>query len=221
MKLIEKVYNSNGYRPKPIIKFDESIGFGSIAFSWGRPEDADRAQEVVFNYVSSSLADVEVTSPFELHLHLTKEANVLRIGTLLANDELFRTENKIEWQSGVEMVSFIVKKNQISWAQIGAPSVQLIDVNGKVNPLSVVFDYSKSYSLSCNSILPENLLGIERNCKLDCGDSFFQNSSKIVFATNSFHRVNGEINVENLSRQLVLNSEVSSHWIGMLDTNAD
>ena len=217
MKLIEKVYNSNGFRPRPIIKFDESIGFGSIAFSWGRPEDADRAQEVVLNYVSSSLADVEITSPFELHLHLSKEANVLRIGTLLANDDLFRTTNKVEWQAGVEIVSFIIKKNQISWAQIGAPALQLVDVNNKIYALNVATEYSKSFSSTIQSILPENLLGIERNCKLDCGDSYLNNTSRVVFSTETIQSFNGVLSLENLLNQLIVSAENRSHWVAILD----
>lgn len=217
MKLLERIYNVNGLRPKPIVLFDQNIGFGSIAFSWGRSEDARRAQEIILNYVNSSLADIEVTSPFEFQLDLSKEANALRVGTLLANDDIYRQSNKMEWQSGLEIINFIIKKNQISWAQVGAPSLQLIQKNGQIIPLSVAFDFSKSSSNSTNSILPIHLLGVERNCRLDCGEFYFEKTAKICFSTEHLSRVSGEIRLEELSRQLIETKPQQSHWISLLE----
>jgi hypothetical protein len=112
MKLQERSYSTKIMRPKPLVHSEEDGSLVVIATSWGQPEHSQRAIEEVVKYVNAAKADVEVTSPFEFLTCLTDEVNYVRTGLLIANDALYRGENKNQYFSGVEILVLFRRGSQ-------------------------------------------------------------------------------------------------------------
>ena len=56
---------------------------------------------------------------------LSPQANNLRAAVMLANDVIYREENKNEYQSGAEVFVFSRNATEVSFVQIGQPHVFL------------------------------------------------------------------------------------------------
>ena len=123
MKLQERSYSTKMMRPRPLIHQEDDGSLIVVTTSWGQPEHAQTAQDEIVKYVNAAKSDVEVTSPFEFMTCLTDEANYLRIAFLIANDILYRGENKTGYYAGVESFALLRRGSQIAWAHVGFPSL--------------------------------------------------------------------------------------------------
>src|SRR5580700_8765484 len=102
MNLKERSYSGTMFRPAPEIYIEEDGSIGIIATPWGSRQAAKKIIDVLKDYILSARQDMEATSPFQLLTCLTPLANNLRVGVMLANDLLYREDNKAEYTTGVE-----------------------------------------------------------------------------------------------------------------------
>ncbi|HWU42160.1 MAG TPA: hypothetical protein VN132_01940, partial [Bdellovibrio sp.] len=137
MKLQERSYSTKILRPKPLIHVEADGSLIVVATAWGEHEPAQRALEEVAKYVNSAKADVEVTSPFEFLGCLTDEANYVRTGFMLANEILYRGENRTQYSCGVEIAALFHRGDQLAWAHVGCPSLFLQRQRQRLQPLSI------------------------------------------------------------------------------------
>lgn len=128
-----------------------------IIRSWNGPEVAQKIIDEINHYMSSVEADLEVTSPFGYSENLSMLANKVKIAMLLANDNIYNTENKELYQHGAEVTILFQKENEISWASVGRFSLEAQKEDRKLK----LFDSGGRFDEVI--LLPVNLIGLIKN----------------------------------------------------------
>lgn len=228
MNLEERSYSTKSLRPRPFVHSEEDGSLLVIATSWGQPEHAQLVTEEVVKYVNAAKSDVEVTSPFEFMTCLTDEVNYLRIALLIANDILYRGENRSEYFSGVEVLVFFKRGNQLSWAQVGSPNVFLKRSERSLQPLSVVREMSEE--LFTNGPLmppmPANLLGLDPTCYIQCGHTTIGSNDQVVLLAGPtvpktlWNMDTTSKSLQKLSDKIIQEEPESPFWLGLLNFNS-
>ncbi|MBC7754822.1 MAG: hypothetical protein H7Z71_11330 [Moraxellaceae bacterium] len=131
--------------------------------SWNGPEIAQKIIDEVNHYMSSVEADLEVTSPFGFSENLSALTNKVKIAMLLANDNIYNTENKEIYQHGAEVAIVFQKDSEISWACVGRFSLEAQKENRKIK----LFDSGSRFDDAI--LLPVNLIGIMKDPEILAG----------------------------------------------------
>lgn len=223
MKLQERSYSTKVLRPKPLIHTEEDGSLIVVATSWGQPEHAQRALDEVVKYVSAAKADVEVTSPFEFLTSLTDEANYVRTSLLIANDIIYRGDNRAQYQSGVEVMALFRRGPQIAYAHVGCPSLYLQRNGQRLQPLSIGLDLSSE--LQDGSVLPPlpaQLLGMDPTCHIQCGHTYVREGDQLVLlaspatATSLWTREAYQQDLGDITNRMIQEFPESPFWLGLI-----
>jgi len=224
MKLQERSYSTKIMRPKPLVHSEEDGSLIVIATAWGQPEHGQRAIEEVVKYVNAAKADVEVTSPFEFLTCVTDEVNYVRTGLLIANDALYRGENKNQYFSGVEILVLFRRGSQIAWAQVGCPSVLIQRQNQGLQPLSMGLDLSAEMKPADVELppLPGQLLGLDRTCNIQCGHTLTQEGDQLVLlasttvAPSLWSLPPYQADLTHVTNRMIQDSPETPFWLGLI-----
>lgn len=224
MKLKERSYSTKILRPKPLIHLEGDGSLIVIATSWGQPEHAQRAMDEVVKYINAAKSDVEVTSPFEFLSSLSDEVNYLRIGMLIANDSLYRGENRKEYFSGVEILALYKRGPQVAWAQVGCPSLFVNRKNQGLQALSVGLDLSSEFLDGGDVLapLPARLLGLDPTCYMQCGDTRVDEEDQLVLLASasvakSFWQMDRKAEFGSIAHGLIQETPDTPFWLGLVD----
>lgn len=224
MKIQERSYSSKIFRPKPYLHVEPDGSLLVVATSWGQPEHASLVADEISKYVTAARGDVEVTSPFEFLTCLSDQANHLRIGMMIANDVLYRGENKAEYVSGVEVLAIARSGEEIAWAQVGAPHLLLRRAGRPLVPLATSFDHSFELSLrgGVSAPLPSRLLGVEPTSNIVCGDLRAGDKDLLVLLSSSqlpqsLWTAEGPLDLQGVTRHLVQEDPDLPFWLGLVD----
>ncbi len=224
MKIQERSYSSKIFRPKPHLHVEADGSLLVVTTSWGQPEHAQLVADEIAKYVTAARGDVEVTSPFEFLTCLSDQANHLRIGMMIANDVLYRGENKAEYVSGVEVLAIARSEGEVAWAQVGAPHLLLRRSGRPLVPLATAFDHSFELSLKggLSAPLPSKLLGVEPACNIVCGDLQAGDKDLLVLLSSSLlpqslWTDSGPMDLQAITRHLVQEDPDSPFWLGLVD----
>lgn len=229
MKIQERSYSTKILRPKPLIHREDDGSLIVVATSWGQPEHAQRALEEVVKYVSAAKSDVEVTSPFEFLSCFTDEVNYVRTALLIANDILYRGENKMEYFSGVELLALFRRGNQVAWAHAGCPSLFIQRKNQSMQPLSVGLDLSSELQ-SPDSVLPPlpaQLLGLEPTCYVQCGHTHVGFEDQLVLlsstavATSLWSKNSQATELSSITTRMIQENPEAPFWLGLVQLDQD
>lgn len=224
MKLQERSYSTKIMRPKPLIHQEDDGSLIVIATSWGQPEHAQRALDEVVKYVRAAQSDVEVTSPFEFLTCLSDEVNYVRTGLLIANDVLYRGENKTEYFSGVEVLALFQRNGQIAWAHVGSPGVFIQRYEQSLQPLSVGLDLSSEMPSASVPLppLPAQLLGLDPTCNVSCGHTRVAPHDRLVLLASStvapslWSNDSREIELNTVSNRMIQAAPETPFWLGLV-----
>ncbi|WP_413943925.1 hypothetical protein [Bdellovibrio sp. HCB-162] len=224
MKLQERSYSTKIIRPKPLIHQEDDGSLIVIATSWGQPEHAQRALDEVVKYVSAAKSDVEVTSPFEFLTCLSDEVNYVRTGILIANDILYRGENKMEYFSGVELLALFKRGTQVAWAQVGSPSLFIQRQNQSLQPLSIGLDLSSELrGDETLPPLPSQLLGLDPTCYVQCGHTHVDDNDQLVLlastaiASSLWGKDPKETELSKITNRMIQDSPEAPFWLGLVE----
>lgn len=229
MILQERSYSTKILRPKPMIHREDDGSLIVIATSWGQPEHAQRAMDEVVKYVSAAKSDVEVTSPFEFLTCLSDEVNYVRIATLIANDILYRGENKVEYFSGVELVALFKRGPQLAWAHVGCPSLFIQRKNQALQPLSIGLDLSTEIQVGdvVNPPLPAQLLGLDPTCNIQCGHTHVNDGDQLVLlastavAPSLWTKSSQSQDLGSITKGMIQDSPEAPFWLGLVNLSED
>ncbi|KYG67665.1 hypothetical protein [Bdellovibrio bacteriovorus] len=224
MKLQERSYSTKILRPKPLVHQEDDGSLIIVATSWGQPEHAQRALDEVVKYVSAAKSDVEVTSPFEFLSCLTDEVNYVRTGILIANDILYRGENKMEYFSGVEILALFRRGTQLAWAQVGCPSLFIQRKNKSLQPLSIGLDLSSERLDDGDSLppLPAQLLGLEPTCSIQCGHTSVNDGDRLILlasttiATSLWVSQSEPAELGSVTTKMIQENPEAPFWLGLI-----
>ena len=187
MSLTERSYSGRLSRPAPEIDIAEDGSFGVIATPWGPRAAARHAIEIIRDYTLSARQDMEATSPFQKLTCLSPLANSLRVALMLANDSLYRDENKAEHLAGVEILVFVREQGELAYAQVGSPHFILARQGLPWIPLSVQIDMSTELSREGEILppLPQNLIGLHTTTIMNVNMFKTQPGARLVFLSHS------------------------------------
>lgn len=223
MRLKERSYSTKNLRPKPIIHQSEDGSLVVIATSWGEPEHAAKVVEEVVKYVEAAQSDVEVTSPFEFLTCLTDEVNHLRIAIQIANDFLYRGENRKEYFSGVEILAILNKGSQLAWAQVGNPSILIHRKHRTLQLLTSGFDHALDFGTPsvCLPPLPVNLIGLDPTLNIQCGDTRVKEGDQLILFAGTgiapaIWTEEAQLDFETLADKLIRSNPEFPFWLGSL-----
>ncbi|HEX7674324.1 MAG TPA: hypothetical protein VF412_09135 [Bdellovibrio sp.] len=224
MKLQERSYSTKILRPKPLIHSEDDGSLVVVATSWGQPEHAQRVVDEVVKYVSAAKADVEVTSPFEFLTCLTDEVNYVRTSILIANDVLYRGENRNQYFSGVEVLTLFKRGPQVAYAHVGCPSLFLQRNGQHMQPLSIGLDLSSELQDNMNPLppLPAQLLGLDPTCNIQCGHTYVREGDQLVLlasnsvATSLWGRESYQQDLSAITNSMIQESPESPFWLGLI-----
>lgn len=174
--------------PHPLLKQNLEFHFSIFSTPWGTPEATQIAFDEIEQYLTASLQDSEVTSPFERFEFFDKETNELRISTLLANEKIYRTLNRDEYSSACEITTIFLKNHRLYYSSCGGHEI-LIKRKNRLYPVT-------SHSDANHFGFPEMMLGLYKQCLprsgsllLDSQDLIFiQSSSGFLFDEKSYQK---------------------------------
>lgn len=215
MKLEQRSYGGKIFRPKPIVHLEDDLLV--LATCWGSGDHTPKVIDEVVKYVTAATGDVEVTTPFERLSGLSDAANFLRIACLLANDYAFRNENKSEYNAGYELLALHRSQSQLSWAQVGGPHVLLKKPKKPVQPVALQQDHWQLPPL------PTQLLGLDHNCQVYCGDFKVQSQDQIILASSGLlpsalwmESAKDSVHLQQVTQWLVQENPDSPFWLGLI-----
>lgn len=223
MKISERSYSTKLMRPKPVVHVSDDGALIAIVTPWGQPEHAQRAIDEISKYMNAAKADVEVTSPFEFLSCLPDQVNYVRTAILLANETLYRGENKSEYVSGVEVLVLFRSGHQVSWAQVGAPGLFLKKEKFPLQPISAGLDLAVELGKEENlSPLPPQLLGLEPACDIKTGHFYVNDGDQIVVLASGrmtegfWEPSKNPSNLQEWTKLLVGKNPDLPFWLGVI-----
>lgn len=183
----ERSYGGRLFRPTPEVHIDENGAFGVVATPWGNRGSAKKAIEVVTDFVHSARQDMEATSPFQKLTCLSPLANSLRVAMMLANDTIYREENKAEYVAGVELLMFARHNRELAFAQAGCPLLFLARERLPWIPLGVPIDLSLEHGHPPALLppLPHNLIGLHNTTNMNVSSFTVRPGDRLVFLSHS------------------------------------
>ena len=227
LRFEERPYAGNTFRPRPEILLDEQARLLIVATPWGPRAAARKTIERMTDYLALAREDSEATSPFERLSCLSPQANNLRIATLLANEALYREDNRAEYRAGVELFAAVIDDNEIVWVQAGNPQILLGRAGRSLLPLGSQIDLSFDLSSSDELLppLPSQLLGLDSSLNLCLNTFRAQEGDRLVLLSHShlpdslFTLKSADISLESISRTLANLHPDLAFWLGILSVS--
>lgn len=224
----ERPYSGGTFRPRPEIHFDPQANLLIVATPWGPRSGARKAIERMLEYLMLAQGDKEVTSPFERLSCLSVAANNLRTSALLANEAIYRDDNKNEYKVGVEIFAAYFHGTECVWVQAGHPQILLARADSSVVPLGcptdLAFDLSSKEKLLAP--LPSLLLGLDSTVNLTIGSFRALEGDKIILLAHSqppreiFSFEKDQVKLETISRTIAQKAPDIAFWLGILELKA-
>jgi hypothetical protein len=179
--------------------------------SWGSSDYNQKFIDEITHYLSSTQADLDVTTPFEYQESLSALANRTRVALLLAHDLFLKSENKSEYLVGFESLVLFKVKNELAWSSVGRFSIDKI-AEENLNTLM-----RNGSDLDDEVLLPVQLVGVERAININSGAAVFDESSR--FVVSSFFRCELRLNpgasdIESLID--VAHNNNGAYWFSVL-----
>lgn len=185
--MTERSYGGQLFRPAPEVYMEDDGSFGAIVTPWGNRNAAKKVIETLKDYVLSARQDLEATSPFQKLSCLSGLANSLRVGLMLANDSIYREENKSEYIAGCEVLVFACQDMELSFAQVGFPQFFLSRKGLPWIPLTVQIDLATEMSQPPKILppLPQNVIGLHTTTNMNVSSFKTQSQDRLIFLSHS------------------------------------
>ncbi|MCX7977389.1 MAG: hypothetical protein N2578_00125 [Bdellovibrionaceae bacterium] len=221
MKLVSRSYGGKVFRPSPIIHQEVDGSLLVVAFPWGDREMAKRSIDDMVGFLNAAISDVEVTTPFEVMTNLTRETNALRTALLFINESVWRSDNKVSYSNGWEVLLLRKTGSQVSWARVGGPSLLVQRKDNSIFPISVGSDLVITQGLGASAPpLPAEILGLERHVNISCGDFLTSEGDQLILFSASVWPGNlmgsPRMNLDSFSHLLTGLCEDSPFWAGIV-----
>ncbi|PWU12851.1 MAG: hypothetical protein C5B49_15635 [Bdellovibrio sp.] len=220
MQLSHRSYtNGEFFRPKPQIVERAESGLLVVATAWGGAEASQRACNTIVEQFEL-LSGEDLTTPFESLPSVSPAANRLRIGALLANQQILKGDNAKIWKSAVELAAFHMKHGVLSWVQIGNPTLLLKDEK-YLHPLAYEMDWG--IQSGNEGPLFSQALGLDRQIPLRVGSCRVPPGSELLLISrNSIPGDLFQLNtleLDEVFQVLVNDNPRSPFWLGLAHQN--
>lgn len=146
--------------------------------TWGSSEYNQKVIDEITHYLSTTQADIEVTTPFDYLESLSSLANRTRVALLLAHDLLYKTDNRNEYLVGFECMVLFKNKKEIAWSSVGRFTLSKIQ-NQRLNTILAM-----GTDLDDETLLPVQLMGLEKEITVVSGSIGVTGETKLVVASS-------------------------------------
>jgi hypothetical protein len=141
---------------------------------WGSTEFNQKVVDEITHYLSTTQADIEVTTPFDYLESLSSLANRTRVAVLLAHDLMYKTDNRSEYVVGFELMVLFTSRKELAWASVGRFSLSKL-MHERLNPV-----IATGTDLDSEVLLPVQLIGLEKEISVNAGSIAFDSSAKLA-----------------------------------------
>jgi hypothetical protein len=222
MNFEERSYSGKNMRPTPEVHIEEDGSFGAIITPWGPRASVKRVIESLSDFILSAKNDMEATSPFQMLTCVSPLANSLRAGMMLANDTVYREDNKGEYQSGLEIFAFARNATEFCFVQIGHPHAFLHRNGAPLITLSSHVDLTMEWSQNSHWLapLPGNMIGLHTTSNFQVLSFRPRNDDKLIFLSRSFLPAplfQPNLELDSLTKALSIDDPEQPFWLGLYD----
>jgi hypothetical protein len=177
--------------------------------AWGSSEYNQKVIDEVTHYLSTTQADIEVTTPFDYLESLSSLANRTRVALLLAHDLLYKTDNRNEYLVGFECLVLFKNKKEIAWSSVGRFALSKIH-NERLNTI-----FSMGTDLDEDTLLPVQLMGLEKEITVVSGSLMAADDSKLLVAStfNSDLKLSDGIGVTSIE----ISPYNATYWFSLVN----
>ncbi|HAG92038.1 MAG TPA: hypothetical protein DCL41_09205 [Bdellovibrionales bacterium] len=223
MKISSRSYRGKSFRPSPYTHCEDDGSLLLVVTPWGNSNVAERAKDIVTDFILSSRNDNEATSPFQKMTCITPLANHVRVAMMLLNDTLYREENREEYTEGVEIAICAKNGNEITIAQVGQPFIFLSRKGFPLVPLTLGTDLAAELSAPPKilSPLPHALLGLYSTSNFSLQSFHWNPGDQLIFLTRSHFPMeflslpSGRRTLDELSKVLSQDNSQIPFWLGI------
>jgi len=145
---------------------------------------------------------------------------------LICNESLYRSDNRGEYAAGLETLILYRKENKVAYAQVGAPNLLLEKPGSGLAPISANcdtgFELGSQLEGSEMAPLPRELLGIDSNLNIRCGDFRITAGDRLflysgIFWTDTLWKgaASGSL-LPQVTQNIVRKNPDSPFWIGIV-----
>ncbi len=224
MKLQERSYGGKVFRPRPEILCEPDGNLCLVVTPWGPRATAKKVIQAIGDFFHSARSDEEATSPFQMLAGFSPMANNLRAAIMLANDTVYREDNRNEYSAGVELFAAARRDQELVWTTVGGPHFLLDRPALDLQILSAAPDLSLLHSEEKHMLapLPRALLGTGATTNLAIHSLRLHEADRIVLLQRSLipPRLqvlpNFERELDPMSRLLARQSADLPFWLGIL-----
>lgn len=230
LKFSHRPFAGENSRPNPEVHIDESTNSVFVVIPWGTREAARKVIDRMTEYLSFAAQDREATSPLPRMTCLSTPANNLRTAAMLANDMLYREDNRDEYRAGVEIFAATLYQNEMCWIQVGGPNLLLGRGNQKLLPLGssvdLALDLKNWQSKTDLPALPAQLLGLDSNVNLTINSFRARAGDRLVLLSHSqtpesaYQWKANEIDLEKMVKDFSRGNARTAFWVGILEVEA-
>ncbi len=230
LRFQNRPYPGENSRPTPEIHVDETTNSVFVVVPWGNREAAKKVIDRMTEYLAFAAQDREATSPLPRLTCLSTAANNLRTAALLANDMIFREDNREEYRAGVELFAATLYQNELSWLQVGGPQLllgrgaqSLLPLGANIDLALDLRDWRSKHELPA---LPAQLLGLDANVNLTINSFRARAGDRLLLINHSqtpeiaFSWKADQLKMDEMVRQLAKHSPRSAFWLGLLEIEA-
>lgn len=177
-----------------------------ILRAWGAPDLNQKFIDEVIHYLSTTQADLDVTTPFAYQENLSALANRTRVALLLAHDYFYRNENKAEYLVGFEATLLFKSKTELAWSSVGRFEInKVID-----NTLRTLINNGSD--LDSEVLLPVQLIGVESEIDISSGSLVFNENDKIIISSTFKNEIHLVENAESIEFLLNIKNNKGVFW---------
>jgi hypothetical protein len=227
-KVEHRSYGGKIFRPRPEVYISEANDLVIIATPWGAREGARKIIDRMLDFLALANSDRETTSPFQRLSCLSPMANNLRISAFLANDLLYRDDNREEFRSGVEVLAIAASGNEVVWLQVGNPQILISRGHKGLLPLGSQSDLSLDLSEDIPlPPLPGHLLGLDSTANPTINSFRANKNDQLILLSHSrpsskiFGLSSSKLTVDGITRLLATEDQESPFWICQVKIEVD
>lgn len=176
MKCTEQSFNSDLKLPQTQVTTYLNDQLIVAIRSWTGADHVQTITDEITRFLSAADAELEVTTPFDFLESLSTLANKVRVALLLANDAIY-THNKEKYLFGFEIAVCYKNQKEIVVASMGRFAAQY-------TKKQKTFSMYKSPGLMDElTLLPTNLMGIDKNPQIECCSFSAQELTQVEFSS--------------------------------------
>ena len=184
-----------------------------VVRAWGSSEYNQKFTDEVVHYISSTQADLEVTTPFGFQENLSSLANRTRVSLLLAHDLFYKNENKNEYLVGFEASVLFKSKNELAWSSVGRFAIDKI-IDKRLHTF-----VKNGSDLDVEVLLPVQLIGVEKEIDISSGSIDMREDDKIVISSNYKSEIYLNNDAESAESIIDVKTSDGVYWFSVITSD--